>query len=99
MATDSDNGSSTSRAIKPERASLRVLVEVFGMVAVVVSLLLLAYEVRQSNRIARATVTYEISRDVNEFNELGYTNPEFAALLLKLGDADFEPSAVEALQI
>ncbi|MEO0853597.1 MAG: hypothetical protein AAFY15_08855, partial [Cyanobacteria bacterium J06648_11] len=69
------------------------------MIAVVVSLLLLAYEVRQSNRIAQATTTYEISRDVNQFNELGYSNPQFAALLLNLGNPDFEPTGVEALQI
>ena len=63
------------------------------------SLLLVAYEVRQSNRIAQATTTYEIGRDVNQFNELGYSDPEFAELLVKLRDADFKPSNVEAMQV
>ncbi|MEM7613336.1 MAG: hypothetical protein AAF270_16750, partial [Pseudomonadota bacterium] len=38
-----------------ERAATRYVIEIFGMVAVVLSLLMLAYEVRQSNRIAKAT--------------------------------------------
>lgn len=99
MATDSENDSSVSRESRSTRISLKTLIEVFGVLAVVVSLLLLAYEVRQSNRIARATTTYEISRDVNQFNELGYSDPTFAALLLNLNNAEFEPTPVEALQI
>lgn len=78
---------------------IRDIVELIGMGAVIASLLLVAYEVRQSNRIAQATTTYEIGRDVNEFNTLGYSDPQFAALLLKLRDEDYEPTAVEALQI
>lgn len=81
-----------------DRASVKDTIELVGIVAVVLSLLLVAYEVRQSNRIAQATTTYEIGRDVNQFNELGYSDPEFAAFLLKLRDADFEPSNVESLQ-
>ena len=69
------------------------------MAAVVLSLLLVAYEVRQSNRIAQATTTYEIGRDVNQFNELGYSDPQFAEFLVKLRDSDFKPSNVEAMQI
>ncbi|MEM7280066.1 MAG: hypothetical protein AAF438_00345 [Pseudomonadota bacterium] len=82
-----------------ERNSVRNTIEIIGIFAVVLSLLLVAYEVRQSNRIAQATTTYEIGRDVNQFNELGYSDPEFAALLIKLMDADFEPSNVDALRI
>lgn len=82
-----------------KRAAIRDTIELVGIVAVVLSLLLVAYEVRQSNRIAQATTTYEIGRDVNQFNELGYSNPEFAALLVKLRNADFEPSLVEAMQV
>lgn len=84
---------------KNKQKSIRDTVELVGIIAVVISLLLVAYEVRQSNRIAQATTTYEIGRDVNQFNELGYSDPEFAALLVKLRDPDFEPSTVEALQI
>lgn len=72
--------------------------ELVGLVALVLSLLLVAYEVRQSNRIAQATTTYEIGRDVNSFNELGYSSSEFAELLVGLTKADFEPTEIQALQ-
>ena len=81
------------------RKTIRDTVELVGIIAVVLSLLLVAYEVRQSNRIAQATTTYEIGRDVNQFNELGYADPEFAALLVKLRDPEFKPSNVEAMQV
>jgi hypothetical protein len=66
------------------RKDTRGTVELVGIVAMILSLLLVAYEVRQSNRIAEATTTYEIGRDVNQSNELGYSDPEFAALLVNL---------------
>ncbi len=81
-----------------KRAATRDVIELIGIVAVVVSLLLVAYEVRQSNRIAQATTTYEIGRDINQFNELGYSDPQFSELLVKLGDADFKPTRVETMQ-
>ena len=82
-----------------KRVAVRETIELVGIVAVVLSLLLVAYEVRQSNRIAQATTTYEIGRDVNQFNELGYSDPEFAELLVKLRDREFEPSAVEGMRV
>jgi len=81
------------------RKTIRDTVELVGIIAVVLSLLLVAYEVRQSNRIAQATTTYEIGRDVNQFNELGYSDPAFAELLVKLREAEFKPTKVEAMQI
>ena len=77
---------------------MRTVVELVGLVAVVVSLLLVAYEVRQSNRIAQATTTYEIARDVNQFNELGYSDAEFAELLLLLTTERAGLSDVQSLQ-
>ena len=77
---------------------IRDYFELIGLIAVVLSLLLVAYEVRQSNRIAQATTTYEVARDVNQFNELGYSDSEFARLLLLLTNDDSEYSDVHALQ-
>lgn len=77
---------------------IREYLELIGLIAVVLSLLLVAYEVRQSNRIAQATTTYEVARDVNLFNELGYSDTEFAKLLLQLTNEDNEYSEVQALQ-
>lgn len=82
-----------------ERTTHRHTIELMGIAALVLSLLVVAYEVRQSNRIAKATTTYEIYRDINQFNELGYSDPEFAAFLVKLRDSEFQPSAVEVMQI
>lgn len=84
---------------KINRTTVRDTIEMIGIVAVVLSLLLVAYEVRQSNRIAQATTTYEIGRDVNQFNELGYSDPEFSGLLVKLRNPDFQPSSVEGMQV
>lgn len=80
------------------RSNWKDTVELVGLVAVVLSLLLVAFEVRQSNRIAQATTTYEIGRDVNSFNELGYSSAEFAELLVGLTKPDFEPTEIQALQ-
>ena len=77
---------------------IRSIVELTGLVAVVVSLLIVAYEVRQSNRIAQATTTYEIARDVNDFNVLGYSDPEFASFLIKLRDSEPELSRAESMR-
>ena len=82
-----------------KNVSLKDSFELVGIFAVVISLLIVAYEVRQSNRIAQATTTYEIGRDVNEFNIMGYTNPQFAELLLSLADENAERSPAENLQI
>ena len=79
-------------------ANWKDVAELVGLVAVVLSLLLVAFEMRQSNRIAQATTTYEIGRDVNSFNELGYSSGEFAELLLGLTKRDFEPTEIQALQ-
>jgi hypothetical protein len=76
----------------------RQVIEILGISAIVLSLLLVAYQIRQANRIAEATTTYEIVRDVNQFNEIGMTDPTFAALLVRLGSEEFSPTAHEAKQ-
>ena len=76
----------------------RQVIEISGVSAIVFSLLLVGYQIQQANRIAEATTTYEIVRDVNHFNEIGMTDPTFAALLVKLGNKEFSPTAQEAKQ-
>lgn len=78
---------------------IKTWIEVSGFIAIIVSLLLVAYEVRQSNRIAHATITYELGRDVNDFNQLGYSDQAFANLLLLLSSEQSEYSDVQRLQI
>ena len=80
----------------PER--VRQIIEATGLSAVVVSLLLVAYQIRQANQIAQATTTYEIVRDINQFNDMGITDPVFADLLVQLGKEDFAPSETQTRQ-
>ena len=77
---------------------VRQIIEATGLTAVIVSLLFVAYQIRQANRIAQATTTYEIVRDINAFNEFGMTDPMFADFLERLGTEDFKPSDGEAVQ-
>lgn len=81
-----------------EKNRVRHIVEITGLIAVVVSVLLVAYQIQQANQIAQATTIYEIVRDVNEFNHLGVVDPQFADFLVQLGKEDFTPSEREARQ-
>ncbi len=76
----------------------RHIVESIGLTAVVVSVLLVAYQIQQANQIAQATTVYEIVRDINEFNHLGMVDPQFADFLVQLSKEDFTPSEREATQ-
>lgn len=77
---------------------IRQFIEVAGFTAVVASLLLVAYQILQSNRLAEASTLYEIVRDINQFNDMVLTNPSIADLLAALERPDFAPSATEERQ-
>lgn len=66
----------------------REIVEIVGIVSIVVSLLLLATEVRQSNRIAVADVRLQIADNDNRAHFERASNPEFAKLYAKLESPD-----------
>ena len=70
--------------------------EIIGVIAVVASLLFLAYEIRQSNQIARSTITFELGNNVSELNEIVWTNPEVAALHVRASDPRYVPTQVES---
>ena len=78
--------------------SSRKIVEIVGFLAVIASLLFVAYEIRQSNRIALGTTAYEIQRNWISINDAIATDEELAALLIKLGDENAELSALEQVQ-
>ena len=78
--------------------SSRTIVEIVGFLAVIASLLFVAYEIRQSNRIALGTTPYEIQRNWISINDAIATDEELAALLIKLGDESAELSALEQVQ-
>ena len=71
------------------------LVELVGVLAVVLSVLFLAYEVNQSNKIAIATMEYEIRNNLTTLNELGMTDTAWAELSVNMGNPDYKMTAVE----
>lgn len=77
------------------KTTVRELRDVIGLVAVVASLLVLAYEVRESNRIARSTISYELANNYSELNEVVWTDPDVAYLRANVRDPDYVPTAIE----
>ncbi len=67
------------------------LIEGIGLTAVIASLLFVAFEIRQANRIAIGTTAYELNRNWMTINELYLTHPDVRALLVALSDKDFVP--------
>lgn len=78
----------------------RELVEIVGVVAIVASLLLLAAEVRQSNRIATARAEVELTAAFNLLQARRATNSDFAKLFPKLESPEAHlTTATDASQI
>jgi hypothetical protein len=63
---------------------LRETVEIIGVISIVASLLLVAWEVRQANRIAAAQIEMQLAHGFNEMNMSRATTPDFARLFPKL---------------
>ncbi len=75
----------------------RDLVEIVGVLTIVAGLLLVAWEIRQANRIARAQIGMELAAQYNEFNSARFENPEVARLSLMLLEPDkYEITETEA---
>ena len=66
----------------------RDLVEIVAILSVVVGLLLVAWEIRQANRIARAQTVMDLAAQYNTFNSARFGNPEVARLALMLLEPD-----------
>lgn len=63
---------------------LREIVEIVGVISIVASLLLVAWEIRQSNRIAAAEIEMQLANGFNEMNMRRATTPDFAKLFPKM---------------
>lgn len=75
----------------------RKIVDVAGLSVVVLSVLLLAYQVQRGNEIAEATTTYELVANFNEFNLAAATDERLTNLYVGLAVADFEPTEEQAV--
>lgn len=78
---------------------MKDVAEIIGIGAIVATLLFLAFELQQSNRIAIASSEIGIRNGYSEFNRGIYTNPETARLMAKARRADAVWSDAEELQV
>jgi len=66
------------------RIQFRETVEILGVISIVSSLLLVAWQVRQSNRIADTDIKIQLTQEYNELHRIRLTSPELAKLYPKL---------------
>jgi hypothetical protein len=64
----------------------RGVAEIVGLVSVVAGLILVAWEIRQANHIAKAQMVLEIAAQANEFNSSTFENPHVAELAAAISD-------------
>jgi hypothetical protein len=60
--------------------------EIVGMISIIAGLLLVAWEVRQANNIAKAQMVMDLAAQANEFNSATYGNSEVAELVASISD-------------
>jgi hypothetical protein len=74
------------------------IVELISVIAIVLSLLFVAYQIYQSNKIAKVTTEYEIRNNHSSSNEIAMSDPEFALLLSRLADPTYTMTDGEDVQ-
>lgn len=78
--------------------TLKDVAEIVGIGAIVASLLFLAFELQQSNRIAVASTEIGIRNGYSEFNRGLYTSPDTAEIMSRARSIDVEWSDAEELR-
>jgi hypothetical protein len=68
----------------------KMLTETIGMISIVLGLLLVAWEIRQANNIARAEAVMGLAEQWNEFNSSLTENPDVARLYRYVRNPDEE---------
>lgn len=81
------------------RTKIKDYAELIGLVAVVASLLFLAFEIQQSNRIAVASTEIGIRNGYSEFNRGLHSGNEVAQLMARATVSDAEWSPAEELKV
>jgi hypothetical protein len=64
----------------------REVAEIVGIVSIVVGLVLVAWEVRQANNIAKTQMVMDLAAEANEFNSATFENTEVAELVAAIYD-------------
>lgn len=78
-----------------KRPTIRTAAEAAGIIAILASLVFLVLEINQSNKIAIASVSYDILSDYNEYHRQVLADPEVAEFISKLensGDTALSPA-------
>lgn len=76
--------------MRNKNRSILNILEVLGMVTVILSLLFLAYEINQANKIAMVDSEQAIWENFSAINELIMGNTEYAELMHKMTNEDAE---------
>jgi hypothetical protein len=71
-----------------KKVNWRGIAEIVGFVSVVAGLILVAWEIRQANNIAKAQIVLEIASQANEFVSAQFQNPDLADLARAIADPD-----------
>ena len=74
-----------------KKIDLSQTVAILANIGVLAGIIFVAYEIRQSNRIAVGTTSYELNRNWMTINELYMTSPGVLDLIVELGDEHFVP--------
>ena len=78
-----------------KRPTIRTVAEAAGIVALLASLVFLAMEIKQSNKIAIASIQYDILSDFNDYHRQVLADPEvaeFVSILKNADDRAFSPA-------
>jgi len=82
-----------------EAGRLKAIAETIGFFAVVASVLFLAAEVRQANRIAIASTEIGIRNGYSEFNRAIHSGPDLAELMVMAREEEVDWSPAERLRV
>lgn len=75
------------------------VIELLSVSAVVLSVLFLAYELRQANKIARNEANVAIRGSLASANEIIWANEDVALLFANANDKDWSPTETEEVRI
>ena len=74
-----------------KKIDLSQIITILANVGVLAGIVFVALEIRQSNRIAIGTTSYELNRNWMDLNEIYMTSPDVVDLLIALSDENFVP--------
>lgn len=69
-----------------KKKNWRGVVEIVGIISIVAGLILVAWEVRQANNIAKAQMVMELAAQANEFNSATFGSSDVAELVAAMSD-------------